>query len=170
VELGLDAVVDTIPAVVLDVEIVGGNELPDAGAEDSADGGYDGAFGLALVPDGENHGALGGKMTFINRADGMLLQAEEAEVRGSFRMLHRVAPLVGPSHRYGDGKSGLDADVHVAASGGGMVDAAGVKAGGLHGDGLAVGGSPVENTVLPESERGEGAEQRGDDGGVSHND
>jgi hypothetical protein len=32
VELGLDAVVDTTPAVVLDVEVVGGNELPDAGA------------------------------------------------------------------------------------------------------------------------------------------
>ena len=108
-------------------------------------------------------------MTFIHRADNMLLQAEEAEVRGSLGMLHRVAPLVGPSHRYGDRKSGLDADVHVAASGSGMVDAAGVKAGRLHGDGLAVAGSPVENTVLPESERGEGAEQRGNDGGVSHN-
>jgi len=107
-------------------------------------------------------------MTFISRADDMLLNAEEAEVRGSFGMLHRVAPLVGPSHRYGDGKSGLDANVHVAASGGGMVDAAGVKAGGLHGDGLAVGGSPVEDTVLPKSERGEGAEQDSDDGGVSH--
>ena len=47
-------------------------------------------------------------------------------------MLHRVGPLVGPNHRYGDRKSGLDADVHVAASGGGMVDAAGVKAGRLH--------------------------------------
>jgi len=169
VELGLDAVVDTTPTVVLDVEIVGGDELPGAGAEDRADGGYDGAFGLALVPEGENHGALGGKMTLIKRADDMLLHAEEAEVRGSLRMLHRVAPLVGPSHRYGDGRSGLDADVHVAASGSGMVDAASVKAGGLHGDGLAVGGSPAENTVLPESERGEGAEQRGDDGGVSHN-
>ena len=31
-------------------------------------------------------------------------------------------------------------------------------------DGLAVGGSPVENTVLPESEYGEGAEQRAEDG------
>ena len=50
-----------------------------------------------------------------------------------------------------------------------MVDAAGVKAGRLHGDGLAVGWSPVENTILPESERGEGAEQRGDDSEASHN-
>ena len=108
-------------------------------------------------------------MTFINRTDDMLLHAEEGDVRGSFGMLHRVAPLVGPSHRYGDGKSGLDADVHVAASGSGIVDASGVNAGGLHADGLAVGGSPVENTVLSESERGEGAEDRGDDGGVFHN-
>ena len=169
VELRLDAIVDTIPTVVLDVEIVGGKELPGAGAEDGADGGYDGAFGLALVPDGENHGALGGKMTFINRADDMLPNTEEAEVRGSFGMLHRVVPLVGPSHGYGDGKPGLDADVHVAASGSGMVDAAGVKAGGLHGDGLGVGGSPVENTVLPESERGQGAEQGDENRGVSHN-
>ena len=169
VELGLYAVVDTTPAVVLDVEIVRGNELPDAGTEDGADGGYDGAFGLALVPDGENHGALGGKVTFIDRAHDMLFYAEEAEVRGSFGMLHRVVPLVRPSHRYGDGKSGLDADVHVAPSGSGVVDPAGVKAGGLHGNGFVVGGSPVENTVLSESERSEGAQQRTDNSGVSHN-
>ena len=84
-------------------------------------------------------------------------------------MLHRVVPLVGPSHRYGDGKSGLDADVHVSSSGSGMVDAAGVKAGRFHGNGLVVGWSPVENTALPESERGQGAQQPGEDSEVSHN-
>ena len=168
-ELGLDAVVDTTPAVVLDVEIVRGNELPNVRAKDGADGGYDRAFGLAFVPDGENHRALRGKMTFIDRADDMLLHAEEAEVCGSFGMLHRVVPFVGPSHRQGDGKSRLDADVHVAASGSGMIDAAGVEAGGFHRDGLAVGWSPVENTVLPESERDKSAEQRAGDDGGSHN-
>jgi hypothetical protein len=94
----------------------------------------------------------------------MFLDAEEAEIRGSVGMLHGAVPLVDPIHGYGDGKSGLDADVHVAASGGGMVDAAGVKTSGLEWDGLGIGGNPPENAVLPERERGEGAEKDGEDG------
>jgi len=169
VELGLDAIVHTSPAVVLDVEIVGGNELPDAGPEDGADGGDNRLVGRALVSEGDNHGTLGGKMALVNRAGDMLLHAEEAEIRGSFGVLHRVVPFVGPGHGDGDGISCFDTDVHVATSGCGMVDATGVQAGGLHGDSLAVGRSPVENAILRARERGEGAEQqRGEDGNVPH--
>ena len=66
VELGQNAIVHTRPPVVLDVEIVGGNELPDAGPEDGADRRDDGLLGLALVAEGDDHGALGGKMALVN--------------------------------------------------------------------------------------------------------
>ena len=75
VELGLNAI------VVLDVEIVGGNELPHSGSEDGANGRDDGLLGLALIAEGDDHRAFGGKMTLVNRAGDMLLDAEEAKVR-----------------------------------------------------------------------------------------
>src|SRR5580700_12324863 len=62
VELRLNAI------VVLDVEIVRGNELPRSGSEDSANRGEDGLLGLALIAEGDDHGAFGGKMTLVNRA------------------------------------------------------------------------------------------------------
>ena len=108
-------------------------------------------------------------MTLVNRADYMLLDADEVKIRGGLWVLHGGVPFVGPSHGHGDRVSGVDLHVHVAAPDSRIVDAASVEAGGLQGDRLAVGRDPVENTVLPESERGEGAEDRADDGGVSHN-
>jgi len=78
----------------------------------------------------------------------VLLNAEEVEIHGRVGMLHRRVPFVGPSHRDGDGISRFDINVHVAASGCGMIHAAGVHAGGLHGNGLSVRGSPVEDAVI----------------------
>src|SRR6202140_3628098 len=72
VELRLKAI------VVLDVEIVGGKKLPRSRSEDGANGGDDGPLGPALIAEGDNHGPIGGKMTFVNRAGDMLLHAEEA--------------------------------------------------------------------------------------------
>lgn len=81
-------------------------------------------------------------------------------------MLHGGVPFVSPGHGDGDGISRLDADVQVAASGFGMIDAAGVHAGGLHGNGLGVRGSPVENTIIvilrARSDAKDADEQRGD--------
>src|SRR5277367_627504 len=124
VELRLNAI------VVLDVEIVGGDELPGSGSEDDANGGEGGLLGFALIAEGNDHGAFGGKMTLVNRAGEMLLHAEEAEIRRGSWLLGGV-PFVGPSHGHGDGVSGVDLHVHAAAPDGGMVDAAGVQAGGL---------------------------------------
>src|SRR6266851_1816750 len=91
---------------VLDVKIVGGKELPRSGSEDCADGGEDGPLGPALIAEGDDHGAIGGKMTLVNRTGDMLLHAEEAEVcRGSGA--HGGVPLVGPSHGHGDRVSGV---------------------------------------------------------------
>ena len=67
--------------VVLDVEIVGRNELPRSGSEDGANRGEDGLLGLALIAEGDDHRPIGGKMTLVNRAGDMLLHAEEAEIR-----------------------------------------------------------------------------------------
>src|SRR5579864_4478815 len=75
VELRLNAI------VVLDVEVVGGNELPRTGSEDGADGGEGGLLGPALIAEGDDHRAFGGKMALVNRAGDMLLHAEEAEIR-----------------------------------------------------------------------------------------
>src|SRR5258708_1048550 len=69
------------PIVVLDVEIVGGNELPCSGPEDGANRGDDGLLRPALIAKGDDHGAFGGKMTLVNRAGDLLLHAEEAEIR-----------------------------------------------------------------------------------------
>ena len=88
----------------------------------------------------------------------MLLHAEEAEIHGSFGVLHRGIPFVGPNHGHGDRITCFDPDMQVATTGGGMVDATDMKAGGLHGDSLAIGRSPVENVILSARERGEGAE------------
>jgi hypothetical protein len=162
VELGLNAI------VVLDMEIVGGNELPHSGSEDGANGGDDGLLGFALIAKCDDHWAFGGKMTLVNRAGYMLLDAEEVKIRSGLGVLHGCVPFVGPSHGHGHRVSGVDLHVHVAAPGSRIVDAASMEAGGLQGDRLAVGRGPVESTVLPESERGEGAEDRSDDGGVSH--
>src|SRR5579859_5837012 len=117
--------------VVLDVEIVGVDELPRARSEDGADGGDDGLLGPALIAEGDDHGAIGGKMTFVNRAGDVLPHADEAEMRRSFGVLHGGVPFVGPSHGHRDRISGVNLHVHVAAPDGGTIDAAGVKAGGL---------------------------------------
>jgi len=98
--------------------------------------------------EGDDHGALGRQMAFVSRSGDVLLHAEKVEIHGRVGMLHRRVPFVGPSHGDGDGISRLDANVQVAASGCGMVDAAGVQAGGFHGDGLVVGGSPVKDAII----------------------
>ncbi len=148
VELGQDAVVHAIPAVVLDVEIVGRNELLRGGSEDHADGRDDRLLGPALVVEGNDHGPLGRQMALVSRSGDVLVHAEEVEIHGRVGMLHRGVPFVGPGHGDGHGISRLDANVQVAASGCGMIHAAGVQAGGFHGDGLAVGGSPVEDAII----------------------
>jgi hypothetical protein len=161
VELGLKAI------VVLDVEIVGGNELPGSGSEDGANRGEGGPLRPALIAEGDDHRAFGGKMTLVNRAGDMLLHAEEAEIRRGSGA-HGGVPFVGPSHGHGDRVSGVDLHVHAAAADRGTVDAAGVEAGRLHGDGLAVGSSP-DNGILGIRVRGQGAaQQRGEDRKVPH--
>src|ERR1700688_2516029 len=116
--------------VVLDVEIVGGKELPRSRSEDGANGGEDGLLGPALIAEGDDHGPFRGKMTLVNRAGDMLLYAEEAEIRRSSGA-HGGIPFVGPSHGHGDRVSGVDLHMHVAAPDSGTVDAARVQAGGL---------------------------------------
>ena len=152
VELRLKAI------VVLDVEIVGGNELPGSGSEDSANRGEGGLLGPALIAEGDDHRAFGGKMTLVNRAGDMLLHAEEAEIRNGSG-LHGGVPFVGPSHGHGDRVSGVDLYVHATAPDSGMVNAAAVEAGGLQRDRLAVGRSPY-NWILRIRVRGQGAEQQ----------
>ena len=125
VELGLK------DAVILDVEIVGGHELARAGSEDGADGGDDGLLGPALIAEGDDHGAFGGKMTLVNRAGDVFHHAEEAEMGRSFGVLHGSVPFVGPSHSHGDRVSGVDLHMHVAAPDSGTINAGGMKAGGL---------------------------------------
>src|SRR5437660_4190818 len=106
-------------------------------------------------------------MALINRAGDMLLHAEEAEIRTGSRA-HGGVPFIGPSHGHGDRVSGVDLHVHVAAPDSGTVDAAGVQAGGLQRDRLAVGGSP-DNLILRIRVRGQGAEQqRGENRKVPH--
>jgi hypothetical protein len=149
--------------VVLDVEIVGGKELPRSRSEDGANGGDDGPLGPALIAEGDDHGPFGGKMTLVNRAGDMLLHTEEAEIpRGSGA--HGGVPFVGPSHSHGDRVSGVDLHMHVAAPDSRTVDAAAVEAGGLQRDRLAVGGSP-DNWILRVRVRSEGAEQHGGENG-----
>ncbi len=160
-ELGLNAV------EVLDVEIVGGNELPRSWPEDGANRGDDGPLGPALIVEGDDHRAFGGKMTLVNRVGDMLLRAEEAEVRRCTGP-HRGVPFVGPSHGHGDGVSGVDLHMHVAAPDSGIVDAASTDAGGLQRNRLAVGGTPVD-AILRVRVPGEGAEQqRSENGKVPH--
>src|ERR1700674_6114152 len=129
--------------VVLDVEIVRGKELPRSRSEDGANRGDDGLLGPALIVEGDDHGPIGGKMTLVNRAGDMLLHAEEAEIRRGSGA-HGGVPFVSPSHGHGDRVSGIDLHVHAAAPDSGMEDAAGVEAGGLQRDRLAVGSTPVE--------------------------
>jgi len=143
--------------VVLDVEIVGGKELPRSRSEDGANGGEDGLLGPALIAESDDHGPFGGKMTLVNRAGDMLLHAEEAEIRRGSGA-HSGVPFIGPSHGHGDRVSGVDLHMHVAAPDCGTVDAAGVQAGGLQRDRLAVGGSPYQG-ILRMRVRGQGAEQ-----------
>ncbi len=131
---------------VLDVEIVGRNELPRSGSEDGANGGEDGLLGPALIAEGDDHRPIGGKMALVNRAGDMLLHAEEAEIPRSSG-LHGGVPFVGPSHRHGDRVSGVDLHMHVAAPDSGIVDAARVQAGRLQRNGRAVGRSP-DNGIL----------------------
>ena len=170
IETRQHAVVHAIPAVVLDVKIVGRNELLGAGSEDYADGRDDRLFRPPLIAESDNHGPLRRQMAFVNSAGDMLLDAEEAEIYGSVGILHRGVPFVGPSHSDGNGISGVDANVHVAASSGRMVNAAGVQAGGFQGNGLAVSRSPVENPIVLRARNGgESAdEQRDQDGKTLH--
>ncbi len=153
VELRLKAI------VVLDVEIVGGHELPRSRSEDGTNGREDGLLGPALIAEGDDHPPFGGKMTLVNGAGDMLLHAEEAEIRGGSGAPHGGVPFVGPSHGHGDWVSGIDLHMHVAAPDSGTVHAAGVQASGLQGDGRAVGGSPY-NGILRMRVRGQGAEQQ----------
>src|SRR5712671_1251440 len=152
---------------VLDVKIVGGKELPRSRSEDGANGCEDGLLGPALIAEGDDHGPIGGKMTLVNRAADMLHHAEEAEMRRGSGA-HGGVPLVFPSHGHGDRVSGVDLHMHVSAPDSGMVDAAGVQAGRLQGDVLAVGGSP-DDLILRIRIRGQGAEQqRGKNRKVPH--
>ena len=168
-ELGQDAIVHAIPPVVLDVQVVGRNELADARTEDDPDGRDDGFLGLALIAERDDHRALGRQMTFVNRADDVFLDADETEVHRSVGVLHRVVPLIGPGHGDGHRIVGFDLDVHVATTGGRTVHAAGMDACGLHGDGLVVRGSPIEDTiVLTECDCRAGAEQYGECTELSH--
>src|ERR1700722_13915139 len=144
--------------VVLDVEIVGGKELPRSGSEDGTNGSDDGLFGPALIAEGDDHGPIGGKMTLVNRAGDMLPHAEEAEIRTGSG-LHGGVPFVGPSHGHGDRVSGVDLYMHVSAPDSGGVDGAGMQAGRLQADGLAVGGNP-DNRILRIQVRGQGAEKQ----------
>src|SRR4029077_4374294 len=154
--------------VVLDVEIVGGKELPRSRSEDGANGGEDGLFGPALIAESDDHGPFGGKMTLVNRAGDMLLHAEEAEIRRGSGA-HGGVPFIGPSHGHGDRVSGVDLHMHVAAPDSGTVDAAGVQAGGLQRDRLAVGSSPYKG-ILRMRVRGQGAQQqRGENRKAPHN-
>ena len=137
VELRLNAI------VVLDVEIVGGDELSHSGSENDANRGEGGLLGPALVAEGDNHWTFGGKMTLVNRAGDVFLHAKEAEIRRGSG-LHGGVPFVGPSHGHGDGISGVDLHMHAAAPDSGMVDAAGVEASGLQRDRFAVGSAPVD--------------------------
>jgi hypothetical protein len=162
VELGLNAI------VVLDVKIVGGNELPRSGSEDDANGAKDGLLGPALIAEGDDHRSIGGKMTLINRAGDTLLHAEEVEVRGGLGVPHGGVPFVGRNHGNGDRISGVDLHMHAATPDRGVVDTAGVQAGGLQGDRRAVSGSP-DNSILRIRVRGECAEQqRGENRKVPH--
>src|SRR3984893_15452813 len=154
--------------VVMDVEIVGGKELPRSRSEDGANGAEDGPLGPALIAEGDDHGPFGGKMTLVNRAGDMLLHAEEAEIRRGSGA-HGGVPFIGPSHCHDDRVSVVDLHMHVAATDSRTVDAAGVKAGGFQRDRLAVGGSPVENGILRIRGRSEGAEPHGrENGKVPH--
>ncbi len=147
--------------VILDVEIVGGDELSHFRSEDGANGREDGLLGPALIAEGDDHPPFGGKMTLVNHAGDMLLHAQEAEIRRGSGAPHGGVPFVGPSHGHGDRVSGVDLHMHVAAPDSGIVDLAGVQAGGLQGDRLAVGGNPY-NGIRSMQVRGEGAEhQRG---------
>ena len=170
VEFGQDAIVHTAPAVVLDVEVVGRNELLRGGSEDCADRRDNRLLRPALVAEGKDHEPLGRQMTLVDRVGDMLLHAEEAEIRRGVGMLRRGIPFVGPGHGDGDGISRLDADVHVSTSGCRMVNATGVEAGGLHGDGLGVGRGPIEDAIiLRVGGVGEGADEyRGEDRKMLH--
>jgi hypothetical protein len=154
--------------IVLDVEIVGGNELPHSRSEHGANGREDGLLGPALIAEGDDHPPFGGKMTLVNRAGDMLLHAEEAEIRRGSGAPHGGVPFVGPSHGHGDRVSGVDLHMHVAAPDSGIVDLAAVQAGGLQGDRLAVGGNPY-NGIRGMQVRGQGGEQqRGENRKVPH--
>src|SRR3984885_10770957 len=108
VELRLKAI------VVLDVEIVGENELSHSRSEDGANGREDGLLGPALIAEGDDHPPFGGKMTFVNRAGDMLPHAEEAEIRRGSGAPHGGVPFVGPSHGRGDLGSGVESHRHAA--------------------------------------------------------
>lgn len=75
VKLGQDAIVHAIPGVVLDVEIVGRNELLHAGSEDRADGCDDRLLRAALVMEGDDHGPLGRQMALVSAAGNVLPDA-----------------------------------------------------------------------------------------------
>jgi len=134
------------------------------GPEDHADGRDNRLLRPALVVESDDHGPLRGQMALVSRTGDVLPHAEEVEIHGRVGMLHRGVPFVGPGHGNGDGISRLDANVQVAASGCGMVNAGSVQAGGLHRAGLAVGWSPVKDAiVLRIRDGGKGAdEQPGD--------
>lgn len=70
---GLNAVLDTVPIVVGDEDVVGRNQLPSAGfADDGSDALEDGVIGSALVVKDEDHRSAGGEMAFVSGIDDML--------------------------------------------------------------------------------------------------
>src|SRR5436305_4441976 len=87
-------------------------------------------------------------MALVSGAADVLLHTSQGEIHRRVGMLDCGVPFVGPSHSNGDGIARLNANVKVAASGCRMIDATGVQAGGLHGNGLVVGWSPVEDAII----------------------
>ncbi len=169
VELGQDAVVHAIPGVILDADVVRRNELANAGSEDGSNGRDDGPFGPALIAEGDDHRALGRQMTFVDRVNDVLLNADETEIQWRLGVLHGVVPRIGPYHGDSHRIAGFDLDMHIAAAGCGTVRASRMNACGLHRDGFVVGRSPVENAiVLAECECGAGVKQRGKYAEFSH--
>ena len=159
--------------VVLDVEIVWRNELSHSRSEDGTNGGEDGLLGPALIAEGDDHPPFGGKMTLVNRAGDMLLHAEETEIRRGSGVPYGGVPFVGPSHGHGDRVSGVDLHMHVAAPDSGIVDVAGVQAGGLQRDRLAVGSNPDRKFDLAHASsrprrRTAAGEDRGENRKVPH--
>jgi hypothetical protein len=165
-------VIDAGPGVVLNVDVVGGSELPGAASavrDDGADAGENCTIRSALIPDSKDHGAVCREMTFVGRGYDVLLDAAKSEIGERLGMLLGIVPLVGPRHCDGDRLSSCcDVDMDISATWRRPVYAAGVVVGGIHLHSFVVGTDPVEDSALTEGRYGEGAEQHGQSKHVSH--